>query len=231
MLGSHEEKLCCAISDLASTVWGGAEEGSHGGDQAATQAEQKKLQDGGHRCTCRGLHETEVVWGGEDLDPLVTTKSESMQCDHPNHTVSVTTFSDMDCPAWALRSAGMRRRCDTWRSWLKPSPEIHDPFYPRRSISGHLHLCHTHLPRVKESSPTGPGLHWKSPNATQQQDPAVLGELWCPAQHTEDSEPENQARPQPRLPRSALSPLGCHHKQAFIRPGAFTLEVVGYLME
>lgn len=32
----------------------------------------------------------------DELDRLVTAKTESVQYDHPNHTVTVTTISDLD---------------------------------------------------------------------------------------------------------------------------------------
>lgn len=32
----------------------------------------------------------------DELDQLVTAKTESVQYDHPNHTVTVTTISDLD---------------------------------------------------------------------------------------------------------------------------------------
>ena len=43
--------------------------------------------------------EREAVWGGEDLDQIVTPTSESTQCDHSNHTVSVTIVRDVGCLA------------------------------------------------------------------------------------------------------------------------------------
>ncbi|XP_063099996.1 nucleolar protein 12 isoform X2 [Cavia porcellus] len=38
----------------------------------------------------------EALEEADELDQLVTAKTESVQYDHPNHTVTVTTISDLD---------------------------------------------------------------------------------------------------------------------------------------
>lgn len=43
--------------------------------------------------------------GEDDLEDAITSTTESMQYDHPNHTVTVTTISDLDLTGARLLKA------------------------------------------------------------------------------------------------------------------------------
>uniref|UniRef100_A0A2K5RWM2 Nucleolar protein 12 n=1 Tax=Cebus imitator TaxID=2715852 RepID=A0A2K5RWM2_CEBIM len=59
--------------------------------------EQRKLQEERHQEYLKMLAEREeALEEADELDRLVTAKTESVQYDHPNHTVTVTTISDLD---------------------------------------------------------------------------------------------------------------------------------------
>ncbi|XP_004373897.1 nucleolar protein 12 [Trichechus manatus latirostris] len=59
--------------------------------------EQKKLREERHQEYLKMLAEREEALDeADELDQLVTAKTESVQYDHPNHTVTVTTVSDLD---------------------------------------------------------------------------------------------------------------------------------------
>ncbi|EPY88371.1 hypothetical protein CB1_000175027 [Camelus ferus] len=59
--------------------------------------EQKKLREERHQEYLKMLAEREeALEEADELDWLVTAKTESVQYDHPNHTVTVTTISDLD---------------------------------------------------------------------------------------------------------------------------------------
>ncbi|EHB02182.1 Nucleolar protein 12 [Heterocephalus glaber] len=59
--------------------------------------EQKKLREERHQEYLKMLAEREeALEEADELDHMVTAKTESMQYDHPNHTVTVTTISDLD---------------------------------------------------------------------------------------------------------------------------------------
>ncbi|XP_049740351.1 nucleolar protein 12 isoform X1 [Elephas maximus indicus] len=61
------------------------------------KAEQKKLREERHQEYLKMLAEREEALDeADELDRLVTAKTESVQYDHPNHTVTVTTISDLD---------------------------------------------------------------------------------------------------------------------------------------
>uniref|UniRef100_A0A8I4A091 Nucleolar protein 12 n=1 Tax=Callithrix jacchus TaxID=9483 RepID=A0A8I4A091_CALJA len=56
--------------------------------------EQRKLREEVHRGKVGGR--SLILREADELDQLVTAKMESVQYDHPNHTVTVTTISDLD---------------------------------------------------------------------------------------------------------------------------------------
>lgn len=59
--------------------------------------ERKKLRGERHQEYLKMLAEREeALEEADELDRLVTAKTESVQYDHPNHTVTVTTISDLD---------------------------------------------------------------------------------------------------------------------------------------
>ncbi|XP_074123331.1 nucleolar protein 12 [Sminthopsis crassicaudata] len=59
--------------------------------------EQRKLREERHKEYLKMLKDREeALEEADELDQLVTSKTESVQYDHPNHTVTVTTISDLD---------------------------------------------------------------------------------------------------------------------------------------
>ncbi|XP_051817856.1 nucleolar protein 12 [Antechinus flavipes] len=59
--------------------------------------EQRKLRDERHKEYLKMLKDREeALEEADELDQLVTSKTECVQYDHPNHTVTVTTISDLD---------------------------------------------------------------------------------------------------------------------------------------
>ncbi|XP_018873781.2 nucleolar protein 12 isoform X1 [Gorilla gorilla gorilla] len=59
--------------------------------------EQRKLREERHQEYLKMLAEREeALEEADELDRLVTAKTELVQYDHPNHTVTVTTISDLD---------------------------------------------------------------------------------------------------------------------------------------
>ncbi|XP_040610104.1 nucleolar protein 12 isoform X1 [Mesocricetus auratus] len=59
--------------------------------------EQRKLREERHQEYLKMLAEREeALEEADELERLVTAKTESVQYDHPNHTVTVTTISDLD---------------------------------------------------------------------------------------------------------------------------------------
>ncbi|XP_077024885.1 nucleolar protein 12 isoform X2 [Tamandua tetradactyla] len=59
--------------------------------------ERKKLREERHQEYLKMLAEREeALEEADELERLVTAKTESVQYDHPNHTVTVTTISDLD---------------------------------------------------------------------------------------------------------------------------------------
>uniref|UniRef100_A0A8D0H4P5 Nucleolar protein 12 n=1 Tax=Sphenodon punctatus TaxID=8508 RepID=A0A8D0H4P5_SPHPU len=59
--------------------------------------EQKKLKEERHKEYLKMLKEREEALDeADELEHLVTSQTESVSYDHPNHTVTVTTISDLD---------------------------------------------------------------------------------------------------------------------------------------
>ncbi|XP_069053145.1 nucleolar protein 12 [Lepisosteus oculatus] len=59
--------------------------------------EQRKVREERHKEYLKMLKERkEALEEADELEELVTGKTESVQYDHPNHTVTVTTISDLD---------------------------------------------------------------------------------------------------------------------------------------
>ncbi|KAI5618644.1 nucleolar protein 12, partial [Silurus asotus] len=59
--------------------------------------EQKRLREERHKEYLKMLKERkEALEDADELDDVVTSTTESLQYDHPNHTVTVTTISDLD---------------------------------------------------------------------------------------------------------------------------------------
>ncbi|XP_066563413.1 nucleolar protein 12 [Amia ocellicauda] len=69
--------------------------------------EQKKVREERHKEYQKLLKERkEALEEADELEDLVTATTESVQYDHPNHTVTVTTISDLDLTGGRLCSTG-----------------------------------------------------------------------------------------------------------------------------
>uniref|UniRef100_A0A8C6X8H3 Nucleolar protein 12 n=1 Tax=Naja naja TaxID=35670 RepID=A0A8C6X8H3_NAJNA len=59
--------------------------------------EEKKMKEERHKEYMKMLKEREeALEEADELEHLVTSQTESVSYDHPNHTVTVTTISDLD---------------------------------------------------------------------------------------------------------------------------------------
>ncbi|KAJ8345227.1 hypothetical protein SKAU_G00294200 [Synaphobranchus kaupii] len=65
--------------------------------------EQKRVREERHKEYVKMLQERkEALEEADELEDLITGTSESVQFDHPNHTVTVTTISDLDLTGASL---------------------------------------------------------------------------------------------------------------------------------
>ncbi|XP_069593088.1 nucleolar protein 12 [Ranitomeya imitator] len=70
--------------------------------------EQKRLKDERHKEYIKMLKEREeALEEADEIERLVTSKTESIIFDHPNHTVTVTTISDLDLSGVGLLPPGV----------------------------------------------------------------------------------------------------------------------------
>ncbi|KAG8556599.1 hypothetical protein GDO81_018126 [Engystomops pustulosus] len=69
--------------------------------------EQKKMREERHKEYMKMLKEREeALEEADEIEQLVTSKTESIIFDHPNHTVTVTTISDLDLSGGRLLPPG-----------------------------------------------------------------------------------------------------------------------------
>lgn len=114
--------------------------------------EQKKLREERHQEYLKMLAEREeALEEADELDRLVTAKTESVQYDHPNHTVTVTTISDLDLSGARLLGVpvseqvagqGSEEEAPTTETLSKPLPrKSKDPLLSQRisSLTASLH--------------------------------------------------------------------------------------------
>ncbi|KAM5148611.1 nucleolar protein 12 isoform 1-T2 [Mantella aurantiaca] len=72
------------------------------------KVEQKKMKEERHKEYMRMLKEREeALEEADEVERLVTAKTESVLFDHPNHTVTVTTISDLDLSGVGLLPPGI----------------------------------------------------------------------------------------------------------------------------
>ncbi|XP_053708902.1 nucleolar protein 12 [Synchiropus splendidus] len=66
--------------------------------QKKIKEEQKRVREERHKEYMKMLKERREALdeAEDDLEDMITSKTESVQFDHPNHTVTVTTISDLD---------------------------------------------------------------------------------------------------------------------------------------
>ncbi|XP_058261169.1 nucleolar protein 12 [Hemibagrus wyckioides] len=68
--------------------------------------EQKRVREERHKEYLKMLKERkEALEDADELDDVITSTTESVQYDHPNHTVTVTTISDLDLSGAQLLEA------------------------------------------------------------------------------------------------------------------------------
>ncbi|OCT83171.1 hypothetical protein XELAEV_18025709mg [Xenopus laevis] len=109
--------------------------------------EQKKMKEERHKEYMKMLKEREEALceleENDELEEMVTSKTESVRYDHPNHTVTVTTISDLDLSGIRvppLGNAERRWRKKMKRGQMRKSPKLQYPFpksleihfYPKR---------------------------------------------------------------------------------------------------
>lgn len=93
--------------------------------------EQKKLREERHQEYLKMLAEREeALEEADELERLVTAKTESVQYDHPNHTVTVTTISDLDLSGARLLGLPLPEQGDQAEA---PSMEKPTKALPRKS--------------------------------------------------------------------------------------------------
>ncbi|XP_053326156.1 nucleolar protein 12 isoform X2 [Spea bombifrons] len=112
--------------------------------------EQKKMKEERHKEYMRMLKEREdALEEADELERLVTSKSESVQYDHPNHTVTVTTISDLDLSGVGLlpvkraeeEEAEEQLQEDQPKSLVSAPRKAGDPLLSKRicSLTASLH--------------------------------------------------------------------------------------------
>ncbi|XP_077308461.1 nucleolar protein 12 isoform X2 [Lithobates pipiens] len=70
--------------------------------------EQKRMKEERHKEYMKMLKEREeALEEADEIERLVTAKTESVLFDHPNHTVTVTTISDLDLSGVGLLPPGI----------------------------------------------------------------------------------------------------------------------------
>lgn len=96
--------------------------------------EQKKLREERHQEYLKMLAEREeALEEADELERLVTAKTESVQYDHPNHTVTVTTISDLDLSGARLLGLSPPERLGGESTEEVPSTEKPIRALPRKS--------------------------------------------------------------------------------------------------
>ncbi|XP_012880281.1 PREDICTED: nucleolar protein 12 isoform X1 [Dipodomys ordii] len=140
--------------------------------------EQKKLREERHQEYLKMLAEREeALEEADELERLVTAKTESVQYDHPNHTVTVTTISDLDLSGARLLGLPLPEQGAGAGSEEAPSMEKSTRALPRKSkdpllsqrISSLTASLHAHSQKkVKRKAPRrAQGSSVKPPSASR----------------------------------------------------------------
>ncbi|XP_028934344.1 nucleolar protein 12 [Ornithorhynchus anatinus] len=129
--------------------------------------EQKKLREERHKEYLKMLSEREeALEEADELERLVTSQTETVRYDHPNHTVTVTTICDLDLSGarqlglpqpGAEDSAGSEKEEEPWDRTTSALPKKSgDPFLSQRisTLTASLH-AHTRK-KVKRKRPRRP---------------------------------------------------------------------------
>ncbi|KAJ7330111.1 hypothetical protein JRQ81_016285 [Phrynocephalus forsythii] len=113
--------------------------------------EQKKMKDERHKEYLKMLKEREeALEEADELEHLVTSRTESVSYDHPGHTVTVTTISDLDLSGARLlglktdegEENGLIKEDDPSQKSAHTAPKkSRDPFLSQRisSLTASLH--------------------------------------------------------------------------------------------
>ncbi|XP_066114740.1 nucleolar protein 12 isoform X1 [Saccopteryx bilineata] len=150
--------------------------------------EQKKLREERHQEYLKMLAEREEALGlvlcppcteeADELDQLVTAKTESVQYDHPNHTVTVTTISNLDLsgarllglpPPEQVDRLGTEEEVSSMEKPTKALPrKSRDPLLSQRisSLTAALHAHNRKKVKRKHSRQTQDSTK-KPPSATR----------------------------------------------------------------
>ncbi|CAM2097932.1 unnamed protein product [Caretta caretta] len=123
--------------------------------------EQRKMKEERHKEYLKMLTEREEALDeADELEHLVTSRTESVSIDHPNHTVTVTTVSDLDLSgARQLRlsssgggGSGLEEK-ETSSGFTSTLPKKSgDPFLSQRisSLTASLHARSRKKPKGKQ---------------------------------------------------------------------------------
>ncbi|XP_066114750.1 nucleolar protein 12 isoform X2 [Saccopteryx bilineata] len=141
--------------------------------------EQKKLREERHQEYLKMLAEREeALEEADELDQLVTAKTESVQYDHPNHTVTVTTISNLDLsgarllglpPPEQVDRLGTEEEVSSMEKPTKALPrKSRDPLLSQRisSLTAALHAHNRKKVKRKHSRQTQDSTK-KPPSATR----------------------------------------------------------------
>ncbi|NP_001403053.1 nucleolar protein 12 isoform 5 [Mus musculus] len=127
----------------------------------------------------------EALEEADELERLVTAKTESVQYDHPNHTVTVTTISDLDLSGARLLGLPLPEQGDQDGSQEEEMSSLEKPTkaLPRKSkdpLLSQRYTARTQSEEGQEETPSaGTGLHQETSKChTYQQDPAPPSDDW-----------------------------------------------------
>uniref|UniRef100_A0A8D2KUY5 Nucleolar protein 12 n=1 Tax=Varanus komodoensis TaxID=61221 RepID=A0A8D2KUY5_VARKO len=118
--------------------------------------EQKKMKEERHKEYMNMLKEREeALEEADELERMVTSQTESVSYDHPNHTVTVTTISDLNLSGEHLlgldthegKDSGVEKDAPSKPASILPK-KSRDPFLSQR-ISSLTASLHSHSSRKK----------------------------------------------------------------------------------
>ncbi|XP_073448664.1 nucleolar protein 12 isoform X4 [Aquarana catesbeiana] len=120
--------------------------------------EQKRMKEERHKEYMKMLKEREeALEEADEIERLVTAKTESVLFDHPNHTVTVTTISDLDLSGVGLLPPGSIEEDDSQKESAKltaPLPKkAGDPLLSKR-ISNLTKSLHVRSQRKSHKRPS-----------------------------------------------------------------------------
>ncbi|XP_067325310.1 nucleolar protein 12 [Anolis sagrei] len=94
--------------------------------------EQKKMREERHKEYMKMLKEREdALEEADELEHLVTSRTESVSYDHPGHTVTVTTVSDLDLSG--ARLLGLNTQEEEEEGSMEKGDASNQPTLPKKS--------------------------------------------------------------------------------------------------